>query len=80
MVTINLWASLTRFTDGAEAVEVDAATVSQALKKLTEAHPGLGPILDTGVAVVINGEVVPNLHRSVEPDDEIFLIQQMKGG
>lgn len=80
MVAVNLWSSLTRFTGGERVVEVEAATVAEALDKLTEAHPGLGPMLQAGVSVVIDGEMVPNRHTAVTPETEIFLLQQMKGG
>ena len=80
MVAVNLWSSLARFTDGARVVEVEAATVAEALRKLTEAHPGLAPILAGGVAVVIDGEMVTNRHAPVDADAELFLMQQMKGG
>jgi molybdopterin synthase sulfur carrier subunit len=80
MVAVNLWASLSRFTDGARVVEVQGATIAEALKALVAAHPGLGPVVAGGVSVVVDGEIVPNRHTAVAPDAEIFLLQQIKGG
>ncbi|MCB1333255.1 MAG: MoaD/ThiS family protein [Roseivivax sp.] len=80
MVAVHLWSSLTRFTDGARVVEVEAATVAEALKQLVETHPGLGPILDGGISVVIDGEMVPNRHTAIEPGAEVYLMQRLKGG
>ena len=80
MVAVNLWSSLARFTDGARVVEVQAATIAEALKALVALHPGLEPILAGGVSVVVDGVVVPNRHAALAPDAEIFLLQQMKGG
>lgn len=80
MVAINLWASLSRFTDGARVVEVQAETIAQALAALVAAHPGLGPILEGGVSVVVDGEIVPSRHAPLAPGAEVFLLQQIKGG
>ncbi len=80
MATVQLWSSLTRFTDGARAVEVPGATVAEALDNLVKAHPGLDPILRGGVSVVIDGEMIPNRHAEIAPDAELFLMQRLKGG
>ena len=79
-VKVHLWSGLRRLTDGAEAVEVEASTVGQALEALAAAHPGVGPILDAGVSVVIDGEMSTSLHQPVTPDNEIYLMQRLKGG
>lgn len=80
MVTVNLWSSLTRFTDGQRAVEVEASTVAGVLDGLKAAYPGLGPILDAGVSVVIDGEIATGRHAPVSPENEIVLMQRVKGG
>ncbi len=80
MVMVNLWSSLSRFTGGETAVEVEAATVAGLLDGLKAAYPGLAPILDAGVSVVIDGEVATGRHASVADAGEVFLMQRMKGG
>lgn len=80
MASVHLWSSLTRFTDGAQVVAVEGATVAEALNALVAAHPGLGPVLETGVSVVIDGEMVPNRHTAIGPETEITLMQRLKGG
>ncbi|WP_243698540.1 MoaD/ThiS family protein [Paracoccus alkanivorans] len=80
MVKVNLWSSLTRFTDGERAVEIEAGTVAEILDGLTAAYPGLGPILDSGVSVVIDGEIATGRHTPVTPESEVFLMQRLKGG
>lgn len=79
-VALNLWSSLTRLTDGERVVEVEASTVAEALDALVAAYPGLGPIIDGGVSVVIDGEVATGRHAPVGPENEVFLMQRMKGG
>ncbi|MCA0203968.1 MAG: MoaD/ThiS family protein [Proteobacteria bacterium] len=81
MVEVNLWSGLRKFTDGAEVVEVEAKTVGQVLDALVAAHPGLGPVIEAGVSVAVDGEVVTGGRQTpVQPDSEVFLMQQIKGG
>ncbi|MES2540765.1 MAG: MoaD/ThiS family protein, partial [Pseudomonadota bacterium] len=60
MAKVHLWASLRRFADGQEVVEVDAATVGQMMDALERAHPGLGPAIKAGLSVAVDGEVIAN--------------------
>ncbi|MCB1410339.1 MAG: MoaD/ThiS family protein [Rhodobacter sp.] len=81
MVEVHLWSGLRRFTDGALVVPVEAETVGQMLDALVRAHPGLKPVIDAGVSVVIDGEVLTGgLHRAVTAQNEIYLMQRIKGG
>jgi ThiS family. len=81
MVEVNLWSGLRRFTDGAEVIEVEARNVGQVLDALVAAHPGLGPVIEAGVSVAVDGEVVTGGRQvAVAPDSEVFLMQQIKGG
>ncbi|CUH77508.1 MoaD/ThiS family protein [Tropicibacter naphthalenivorans] len=80
MVTVHLWSGLRRLTDGAETVEVEANTVGAMLDALAQAHPGVKPVLDAGVSVVIDGQMVPSRHAPVAPGQEIYLMQRLKGG
>lgn len=79
-VAVNLWSSLTRLTGGERVVEVEASTIAEALDGLVAAHPGLGPIIQGGVSVVIDGEVATGRHVPIGPENEIYLMQRMKGG
>ncbi|MFN4101360.1 MAG: MoaD/ThiS family protein [Pararhodobacter sp.] len=81
MVEVNLWSGLRRFTEGADTVEVEAKTVGQMLDGLVAAHPGLAPVIEAGVSVAVDGEVVTaGRNTPVEPGSEVFLMQQIKGG
>lgn len=81
MAKVHLWASLRRFADGQEVVEVDAATVGQMLDALEKAHPGLGPAIKAGLSVAVDGEVIANSRAApVKADSEVFLLQRLKGG
>lgn len=81
MAKVHLWASLRRFADGQEVVEVEAATVGQIMDALEKAHPGLGPAIKAGLSVAVDGEVIANNRAAqVRPDSEVFLLQRLKGG
>jgi molybdopterin converting factor small subunit len=81
MPKVHLWASLRRFADGQEVVEVEAATVGQMLDALEKAHPGLGPAIKAGLSVAVDGEVIANNRAApVQPSSEVFLLQRLKGG
>lgn len=80
MVAVNLWSGLRRFTGGELVVAVEAATTGQMLDALVAAHPGLGPVIEAGVSVTVNGEIVVGRHAEIPPGAEVYLIQRLKGG
>lgn len=79
-VDVHLWSGLRRLTDGAEVVTVEAGTVGEALDALIRAHPGVEPLIEAGVSVVVDGEMTTSRHQTVTPDNEIYLMQRLKGG
>ncbi|GKY87061.1 MoaD/ThiS family protein [Sinisalibacter aestuarii] len=81
MVEVNLWSGLRRFTDGELVVTVEASTIGEMLDALKAAHPGLAPVIDAGVSVAVDGEVIAaNYALPVRPDSEVYLMQKLKGG
>ena len=81
MAEVHLWSGLRELTGGATIVEIDGATVGAVLDALVAAHPGLRPVIEAGVSVAVDGELVHG-DRSAEvpPDAEVFLMQRLKGG
>ncbi len=80
MVEVHLWSGLRRFTEGVQVVPVEASTVGQMLDGLVAAHPGLAPVIASGVSVAIDGVLTANRFASVTAQNEIYLIQRVKGG
>lgn len=81
MVEVNLWSGLRRFTGGAQTVTVEGATINALLDALVEAYPGLEPVIEAGISVAVDGEVISDaFHTPVKPDSEVFLMQRIKGG
>ena len=81
MVEVNLWSGLRRLTGGEIKVTVEASTIGEMLDALVRAHPALEPVIEAGVSVAVDGEIVAN-NRAMRISDhsEIFLLQQIKGG
>jgi len=79
-VTVHLWSGLRRLTDGAETVQVDATTIGGMLDALVAAHPGLGPLIEAGVSVSVDGALKPSRHHAIGPENEIYLMQRLRGG
>ena len=81
LIEVHLWSGLRRLADGKEKVSLEATTIGQMLVALENAHPGLRPIIDSGVSVSINGEIFSGSRfRKIHEGDEIFLMQRLKGG
>lgn len=80
-MTVHLWSGLRRLVGGAETVTVQAVTVGQMFDALIAAHPGLEPVIKAGVSVVIDGEVTSGgRNLALRDENEIYLIQRIKGG
>ena len=81
MVEVNLWSGLRGYAGGTMAVTVEAATIGEMLDELERAHPGLGPALEEGVSVVVDGKVIAaNRTTPISPANEIFLMRRLRGG
>ncbi len=81
MVEVHLWSSLRDVTGGETVVAVEGATVGAVLDALIAAHPGLQPVIEAGVSVAVDGEIVNGLRSAAVPEGaEVFLMQRLKGG
>ena len=80
MVEINLWSGLRRFAGDQLVISVSGSTVREILDALVKAHPALLQVIKAGVSVSLNGQIVTNMSTAVDPLDEIYLIQRIKGG
>ena len=80
MVEVNLWSGLRRFAADQTVVELQARNVREMLDALVVAHPALAPVIKAGISVAVNGVVATDLNAAIEPTDEVYLIQRIKGG
>jgi len=73
--------NLAQLTGGVAEFDISAASVKQLFDRLTELHPEIGPHLQEGVAVAIDGQIYQEtLLQPIEPDSEVFILPQIAGG
>jgi len=73
--------NLAQLTGGVAEFDISAASVKQLFDRLTELHPEIGPHLQEGVAVAIDGQIYQDtLLQPIEPDSEVFILPQIAGG
>ena len=81
MARVVLIGNLAQLTGGVVEFTISAASVKQLFDRLTELHPEIGPHLQEGVAVAIDGQIYQEtLLQPIEPDSEVFILPQIAGG
>jgi molybdopterin converting factor small subunit len=81
MVEVTLWAGLRPLADGQSHVTVEAKTIRELLRKLSDRYPGLEEPLKNNVAVVIDGTVYrDDRSQDIPPGAEVFLMRRLAGG
>ena len=78
---IHLWGALRPFASGALSISVEASTIRELFRKLTELHPGMETHIKRGVAVSIDGKIYRDQWETpLPPDAEIYLLPRVPGG
>ena len=81
MARVVLIGNLAQLTGGVAEFDISAASVKQLFDRLTELHPEIGPHLQEGVAVAIDGQIYQEtLLEPIRPDSEVFILPQIAGG
>ena len=81
MARVVLIGNLAQLTGGVAEFRLSATSVKQLFDKLAELHPELGPHLQEGVAVAIDGQIYQDaLFQPIAPDSEVFILPQIGGG
>jgi len=81
VVEVHLWSGMRRFAEDQEVVSVKGRTVGEVLRSLVAAYPGLEPVIEDGGSLTVNGEYAGESHQMpIKEDDEVYLIQRIKGG
>ena len=81
MARVVLVGNLAQITGGVAELQLSATSVKQLFQQLTELHPALGPHLEEGVAVAIDGQIYQDaLLEPIAPDSEVFILPQIAGG
>jgi molybdopterin synthase sulfur carrier subunit len=81
MARVVLIGNLAQLTGGVAEFQLAATSVMHLFRQLAELHPAIGPHLDEGVAVAIDGQIYQDaLLEPIAPDSEVFLLPQIAGG
>jgi sulfur-carrier protein len=81
MARVTLIGNLAQITGGVAEFDLPATSVRHLFRQLTELHPALGPHLQDGVAVAIDGQIYQDaLLEPIGADSEVFVLPQIAGG
>jgi molybdopterin converting factor small subunit len=81
MARVVLIGNLTQLTGGVAEFRLPATSVRQLFQQLSERYPAIGPHLEEGVAVAIDGQIYQDaLLEPIGPDSEVFILPQIAGG
>jgi molybdopterin synthase sulfur carrier subunit len=81
MVQVHFWGALKPLVSGASSLEIKAGTIRELFQKLGEAHPGMKPHIERGIAVSIDGKIYRDSWDQPLPSDaEIYLLPRIAGG
>ncbi|MSP67508.1 MAG: MoaD/ThiS family protein [Alphaproteobacteria bacterium] len=73
--------NLKQFTGGIAEFDLEAATVRQLFQRLAERYPALGPHLEEGIAVAIDGAIHQDAWlEPIGAASEVHLLPQIGGG
>jgi hypothetical protein len=73
--------NLAQLTGGVAEFRLPVTSVKQLFQQLVELHPEIGPHLEEGVAVAIDGQIYQDaLFQPIGPDSEVFLLPAIAGG
>ena len=78
---VSLNGALRSGADGADSIEIEAATIRELLTKLIERYPAMQDHLDRGIAVAIDGVIYrDDWTQKIPEGSEVFLMPRIEGG
>jgi len=81
MAHVTLIGNLAQFTGGVTAVDVEARSINQLFRELSDRFPELAPHLREGLAVAIDGQIYQDdLLTEIGPESEVHILPQIAGG
>lgn len=81
MVEVKLWGSLGVAAGSNEKLDIEAKNVRELFRKLEEQYPSVGPFLQRGVMVAIDGVIYrDNWSKELPKDADVYLLPRMAGG
>jgi hypothetical protein len=81
MARVVLVGNLAQLTGGVAEFQLSVTSVKQLFLQLAELHPAIGPHLEEGVAVAIDGQIYQDtIFQEIAADSEVFVLPQIAGG
>jgi molybdopterin converting factor small subunit len=81
MVQVHFWGGLKPLAGGVSFVDIEARNIRELFQKLEEAHPGMKPHIERGIAVSIDGKIFrDSWDQALPADAEIYLLPRIAGG
>ena len=81
MARVVLVGNLAQLTGGVAEFDLPATSVKQLFQQLSDLYPLIGPHLEEGVAVAIDGQIYQDaLLEPIGADGEVFILPQIAGG
>ena len=78
---VHLWGALRPLAGGASSILVEAATIRELFRVLSDQYPGMEQHIKRGVAVSIGGKIYRDEWETALPaDSEIYLMPRIPGG
>ena len=78
---VQLSGILSSAAGGITSVEVTGTTVGELLTCLEQRYPAMGPLIEQGIAVAVNGEIYRDRRDQPIPlDAEVYLLPRLAGG
>ncbi len=68
------------YTQGQNALEIDAANVMQLVGELDRRFPGFGAFIEQRVSVVVDSVMTQNWTSALKPGSEVVLVPRIAGG
>jgi sulfur-carrier protein len=80
-VDVHFWGALRPLAGGASSVLVNAATIRELFRIMSETYPGMDAHIKRGVAVSINGRIYRDQWDTGIPQGaEVYLMPRIPGG
>jgi molybdopterin converting factor small subunit len=81
MVSVTFISTFRPALGGADALEIEAKTLRELMRKLVKKYPRLQKHIDEGIALAIDGEIYRDNWDVEIPDcSEVYLMPRIQGG